>query len=107
MTSEQMIAMVQTMTTETDTTLISNYLNIAGQKIINKAYPFTSAVTEVPAKYQMVQCEIAAYLVNKRGAEGEMIHVENGIHRHYQNADVPDDLFRTIIPFCGIPMENE
>jgi len=106
MTPEEMIPMVQKMTTETDTDVISDYLTIAGQKIINKAYPFTTAVTEVPDKYQLLQCEIAAYLVNKRGAEGEMIHVENGIHRHYQNSDVPDDLFKTVTPFCGIPMEN-
>ena len=103
MTKEEMIAKVKTMTDETDDTIISTYLDSAGQKIINKAYPFVQDVTEVPARYQLLQCDIAAYLVNKQGAEGEMIHVENGIHRHYQNADVPEDLLKTVIPFCGLP----
>lgn len=84
-----------------DDTLIS-YIKIAGQKIINRAYPYDDTVEEVPRRYGVLQCEIAAYLLNKRGAEGEISHSENGISRTYENADVPDSMLADVIPHCGL-----
>lgn len=78
------------------------YLKIAGQKILNRAYPYDDAVTEVPRRYSVLQCEIATYLLNKRGAEGEISHSENGISRSYENADVPDSMLSDVIPHCGL-----
>lgn len=77
------------------------YLTVAGQKIINRAYPYDDEVTTVPKRYAILQCEIAAYLLNKRGAEGETAHSENGISRSYESADVPESLMGSIVPFCG------
>ena len=57
------------------------FLSVAGQKIIQRAYPFSVDVTEVPDKYATNQVEIACYLLNKRGAEGETYHSEGGINR--------------------------
>ena len=82
--------------------VLNAYLAIAGRKIINRAYPYDNTVTEVPARYEYLQCEIAAYLLNKRGAEGEISHSENGINRTYENADVPDSMLREITPMCGV-----
>ena len=84
-----------------DDVLIS-YLAIAGRKIINRAYPYDDTVKEVPTRYGYLQCEIATYLLNKRGADGEMSHSENGISRTYENADVPDSLLGEVIPMCGV-----
>ena len=81
--------------------ILKFYLSVAGQKIINRAYPYDDTVTEVPRRYGVVQCEIATYLLNKRGAEGEVSHSENGISRTYENADVPDSLLSDVIPHCG------
>ena len=78
------------------------YLKIAGQKIINRAYPFDATVTEVPARYAMLQCEIAAYLLNKRGAEGQTGHSENGISRSYESADVPESMLGAVTPMVGV-----
>ncbi len=78
------------------------YLDLAGQKILNRAYPYDDTVTEVPRRYGVLQCEIAAYLLNKRGAEGEVSHTENGIVRVYENADVPDSMLRDVAPHCGV-----
>ena len=39
-------------------------------------------------KYQSLQVEIAAYLLDKRGATGEIAHSENGISRSYENGDI-------------------
>lgn len=84
-----------------DDVLIS-YLKIAGEKIINRAYPYDDTVTEVPRRYGALQCEIAAYLLNKRGAEGELSHSENGISRTYEKADVPESLMSNITPFIEV-----
>lgn len=81
---------------------LTYYLKIAGQKILNRAYPYDDTVEEVPRRYGVIQCEIAAYLLNKRGAEGEVSHSENGISRTYENADVPESMLRDVIPHCGL-----
>ena len=84
-----------------DDVLVS-YLAIAGQKILNRAYPYDDTISEVPRRYGFLQCEIATYLLNKRGAEGETSHSENGISRGYENADVPDSMLSDVIPHCGL-----
>ena len=82
--------------------VLTSYLAIAGQKIINRAYPYDDTVTEVPRRYGYLQCDIAAYLLNKRGAEGETAHSENGISRSYENADVPESMLGEVIPHVGV-----
>ncbi len=84
-----------------DDTLLS-YLEIAGNKILNRAYPYDDTVTEVPSRYGYLQCEIAAYLLNKRGAEGQLSHGENGISRTYESADVPESMLKEVIPRVGV-----
>ena len=96
------VTMVKIMVDETDETIINAYLDIAAQKILARAYPFDSSVTEVPLRYKLLQCEIAAYLINKRGAEGQTGHSENGISRSYENADVPETIMSAITPQCGV-----
>lgn len=82
--------------------VLNVYLTIAGQKIIERRYPYDDTITEVPNRYGILQCEIAAYLLNKRGAEGEISHSENGITRTYENADVPDSMLADVTPHCGV-----
>ena len=82
--------------------VLSTYLNFAGSKIPAKAYPFQNDVSEVPTQYEYLQVEIAAYMLNKRGAEGETVHTENGISRTYENADVPTSMLKAVIPYCGV-----
>jgi hypothetical protein len=84
-----------------DDTLLS-YLKIAGNKILNRAYPYDDTITEVPSRYGYLQCEIAAYLLNKRGAEGQLSHGENGISRTYESADVPESMLKEVIPRVGV-----
>lgn len=87
---------------ETDGDVLSVYLEMAGAKILNRMYPYKESFEgiTVPDKYVMDQLNIANYLLNKRGAEGEIQHIENGIHRNYGSADVPDGMLEHIIPFC-------
>lgn len=82
--------------------LLSTLLTLAAQKILDRAYPYDPEVTEVPQRYVGKQLEIAVYLYNKRGAEGQTSHNENGISRTYESADVPESLMRGITPFVGV-----
>jgi len=96
------LAMLQVMVGENNESLLNVYLNIAKQKILDRAYPYDDTKTEVPNKYAILQCEIAAYLYNKRGAEGQTSHDENGIKRTYENADVPESMLKQITPHIGV-----
>ena len=78
------------------------YLSIAESKVLRRAYPYDSTVTVVPAQYETLQCEIAAYLWNKRGAEGQLSHNENGINRSYESSDVPESMLNHIVPHVGV-----
>lgn len=103
MTEENKLAMLKAMVGDSDTDeVLSTYLALAGRKIISKAFPFNPDETEVPAQYEYLQVEIAAYLLNKRGAEGQTSHTENGVSRGYENADVPLSMLKSITPCCGV-----
>lgn len=82
--------------------VLTSYLKIAGDKIIKRAYPYDDTVEEVPRRYGVLQCEIAQYLLNKRGAEGQTTHSENGVNRTYENADIPESLMREVIPHIEV-----
>ena len=82
--------------------ILISYLNMAGHKILNRAYPYDDTVTEVPRRYGYLQCDIAAYLLNKRGAEGQLSHSENGISRGYASADVPEAMLSEIVPHVEV-----
>ena len=103
MTQTEKLQLLKTMVGESDTEgVLLAYLTIAGQKIMNRAYPYGTEETEVPVRYGLLQCEIAAYLLNKRGAEGQTSHSENGISRSYESADVPESMLGAVTPFCGV-----
>lgn len=93
--------MLGDVTGETSEPVLSAYLKIAASKILRRAFPFGTDVTVVPACYEINQIEIAAYLINKRGAEGETAHSENGVSRSYEGGDVPPSLMREIVPFAA------
>jgi hypothetical protein len=96
------IALAKLMSGESDEFTVSAYLKIAGGKICRKAYPFDPGVTEVPSQYDLLQVEIAVYLLNKRGADGETSHSENGVSVTYENGDIPNSMLRQIVPVCGV-----
>lgn len=91
--------LVKTMTGETDESTVSAYLAVAASKICRKAFPYRPYENCVPEQYGYLQVEIAAYLLNKRGAEGETGHAENGVSRTYESGDVPPSMLRDVVPF--------
>ena len=103
MTQAEKLKLLKAMVGESDSEeVLLAYLNIAGSKIINRAYPFGAGEAEFPARYDFLHCEIAAYLLNKRGAEGQTAHSENGISRSYESADVPESMLGAVTPMVGV-----
>lgn len=103
MDDKEKLATVRAMINGDDTDdILSTYLKLAARKIIARAYPYDNTVKEVPPQYDYLQCEIAVYMLNKRGAEGQTSHSENGISRQYENADIPVSMLRVVTPYCGV-----
>ena len=104
MTTDEKIDMLIRMLDDDDIDrgVLGVYLDIAAQKILNKMYPFKTDYEglEVPDRYAMIQLNIAVYMINKRGAEGEIQHIENGIHRNYGSSDIPDGMLKDIVPYA-------
>ena len=82
--------------------LLLMLLTLSGQKILERVYPYNDSIKEVPSRYATKQVEIALYLYNKRGAEGQISHSENGISRTYESADVPESLMKGLTPYVGV-----
>lgn len=83
-------------------TLLDTLLLLAAQKVLDRLYPFDDTMTSIPSRYVSKQVEIAVWLYNKRGAEGQVAHSENGINRAYESADIPDSLLAGITPKVGV-----
>ena len=109
MTEEVKRALLSSMTDETDADTLSAYLELARLEVLNRLYPFQKnhEGAQIPSRYDAVQIRIAAYHLNKRGAEGESQHTENGITRIYEAGDTPPSLYREIVPFASLPLEED
>lgn len=108
MTIDEKVTLVQSLLEEEeDEEIVNAFLVLAGDAIIRRAYPFNGTVTEVPSRYDVLQCKIAVFLINKMGAEGETLHIENGTDRHFENGDIPPSMLNEVVPFSrGIGEEE-
>jgi len=87
--------------TDSEDGLLLALLSLAEGKILERLYPYDHSKETMPTRYVGKQIEIAVYLYNKQGAEGQTAHSENGISRTYGSADVPESMLRGIAPFVG------
>lgn len=98
---------LKSLTGEANEDILLFYLDTAEATILERLYPFGTSEISVPEKYELKQIEIALYLYNKRGAEGEIAHNENGISRTYESAGVPDSMLKGIVPFASVLSRKE
>ena len=61
----------------------------------------------VEQKYLTQQIKIAVELFNKRGAEGQASHSENGTMRTYERADVSYSILANITPVVKTPFSKK
>ena len=102
MTEAEKLALISVMTDEENAEVIAAYYAMAKQIIFELAYPVGEFPEELPARYDAVHVEIAVYLINKQGAEGEIVHLENGVSRHWDSGSLPLELKRRITPFASV-----
>ena len=104
MTEAEKIEFINAIAGETiNSTLSTAMLKKAKYAIRNRMYPFDlpkadgSAITfVVPEKYESLQCELALRYIDRMGAEGEQLHIENGIDRHYGSIN-EEDLLKEVM----------
>lgn len=100
MTTAEKISYVQAMVDDPEATdaLVEAYLNKAKFAVLNRRYPMgiPEGVLDVPEQYTMNQLDLAVRYFLRRGGEGEQIHNENGIHRHYGSVNDEDILMEVI-----------
>lgn len=104
MTDAEKLAILRKMLDSGDTTsddVANAYLAAAEKAVINIAFPFGNGSETMPEKYDYEQIEIALYMLNKRGAEGENLHIEAGTHRSFETADIPISLRARITSKVG------
>ena len=77
--------------------LVTVLLKDAEYTILNRMYPFgIPEDTELPLRYEYYQCRLAQRYFLRRGAEGEIVHNENGVNRTYQSVN-DEDILRNIV----------
>ena len=107
MTLAEKITMVKTLANESGLTdaFVTVYLTKAENAIRNRMYPFNlpldSSTGEpitfvVPAKYEVLQCDLACRYILRQGGEGEITHNENGINRTYKSVNDEDLLMEVM-----------
>ena len=104
MTDNEKLAILKQMLDPGDTTsdaIATSYLHAAEKAVINLAYPFGDGTEEMPSKYDYEQIEIAVYMLNRRGSEGETAHSEGGTSRTFEVADIPISLRSRITAYAG------
>lgn len=106
MTDAQKIAMVQTIVqNDGDATdaIVAVYLQLALNKMLERLFPYdsTKTVSDIPERYETIQCELAARLYLRRGGEGETSHEENGVNRTYGSVD-DEDILSRLTPFAKV-----
>lgn len=81
---------------------LEDILESAKAVILSRRFPFSDPPEELERRYNDLQIRIAVEMFNKRGAEGETSHSENGVSRSYSSAGVSEELLREITPKAGV-----
>ena len=105
MTNEDKVSMVQTLVGDDAATseLVQVYLQLACNKMLERLYPYdaTKEDSDIPSRYDTIQCELASRLFLRRGGEGETSHEENGVNRTYDSVD-DEDILSRLTPFAKV-----
>lgn len=94
---------LQLRTQESDEAVLSDCLESAKAAIMSRRYPFGEWPDELEERYTDLQYRCALDIYNKAGAEGQLVHNENGIQRHFESAWVSEQLLREVVPIAGVP----
>ena len=58
--------------------------------------------SQMEYQYLNLQIDIAIYLYNKQGAEGEVSHSEGGVSQSYENSYIPESMLSHVVPYVKV-----
>ena len=103
MDTSEMIAMVRSLSNETDGEVIAAFLSYAGKAICRYGDPFRTMSEEAfLARYPDVVVDAAAYMLDKRGWDYQTAHSENGIRREFEAGGLPASILDRITPIAVV-----
>lgn len=110
MTPEKKLEMVKTiLRIDTgdiqDDFLLSTYLDMAEKEILGWRYSNANPENvpeSVPPEYDMTQIQAVVNGFTQSGVEGQVLSIENGIHRHFQYSDMVEYIRAHVIPIAGV-----
>lgn len=96
--AEKQALVVQLVNDATVTTdIAATYLALAKANIMERCYPFgDSSSLAMPTRYDVLQCELAARYIHRRGIEGETSDRDNGVHRVFESPN-DEDLLKEVM----------
>lgn len=111
MTPEAKLAMVKAILRieDADTSedsLISTYIDMAAQEILGWRYSYANPENvpdTVPTEYEMTQVQAVINGYTQSGVEGQVLSIENGIHRHFQYSDMVEYIRSHVVHIAGVP----
>lgn len=89
-------------TDEENMAILEDCLETAKNAIMSRRFPYGDWPDELENRYADLQYRIALDLYNKRGAEGQLSHGENGISRGFESSWISMQLLSEIVPTCGV-----
>lgn len=102
MTDSEKITLVKAMCDETDDTVISAFLTLAGETIYKIVDPYeTTTKDDVLERCAGTQIKAAAYYINKRGWDFQTAHNENGVARTFEAGDLPKSILQELTQKAG------
>ena len=92
---------------EVDPALVDVLVESARELVLTRRHPFSADPLAEPwePRYDNLTCQIAAFMWEKMGAEGQTASRENGIYRAWNQDDayVPAGLLRRVVPIAAVP----
>ena len=106
MTDSEKKTMVRTLVendAEATDEIIAVYLTLACNAMLERLFPYDSNKDkgDLPVRYDVLQCELAARYFLRRGGQGEINHEENGVNRQYASVD-DEDILQRLTPFAKV-----
>lgn len=83
--------------------LLNILLKQSETAVLRRLYPYNHSKKNVPERYEPKVIQIAIYLYNKRGAEGQLYHHEGSVMRGYESGHIPESMLIDIVPMVGVP----
>lgn len=106
MTDAEMLASVQALVADPRLDAFAqHYLEVAKGEVVSHLFPYDDGASwaDVPERHHARTVEMAVYLINRRGSEGETSHQESGTSRSYESAGIPKSYFSGMVPKVGVP----